>query len=270
MKYIYVNISTNMQTITQSIIIGLLQGLLEWLPVSSEGNLVLVLVALFGLPAEETVSTAIFLHLGTGFAALIYFREEVIKIILGKTPEHSDLRAKLFIMTILTGLVGFPIFMWFNISVAYGEILLALTGLALIITGLLQREAEKKEQTGAELSWPLSVILGAAQGFAIIPGLSRSGLTTSIMLFRDFTGEEAFRISFLMSIPASFSAAFGLILVDGFTPDLYAALSALIAGIVGYLAIDGLLRVARRISFWKICVGLGALAIIAWLPNLVF
>ncbi|MCW4012434.1 MAG: undecaprenyl-diphosphate phosphatase [Candidatus Bathyarchaeota archaeon] len=259
-----------MQTVTQSILIGLLQGLLEWLPVSSEGNMVLVLVALFGLPAEETVSTAIFLHLGTGFAALFYFRDEVIRILLGKTPEYADLRAKLFIMTLLTGLVGFPIFMWLNISVSYGETLLALTGLALIATGMLQREAEKKEQTGAEFSWPLSIVLGSAQGLAIIPGLSRSGLTTSIMLFRNFTGEEAFRISFLMSIPASFAAAFGMMLVDGFTPDMYSALSAVIAGIVGYLAIDALLKLARRISFWKICVGMGAIAVIAWLPTLLF
>lgn len=230
--------------------------------------MVLVLVAIFGLPAEETVSTAIFLHLGTGFAALIYFREEVIKILLGQSPKYSGLRAKLFIMTMLTGVVGVPVFMWLNISVSYGEMLLALTGLALIITGILQREAEKKEQTGGELSWTLSIILGAAQGLAIIPGLSRSGLTTSIMLFKDFTGEEAFRLSFLMSIPASFAAAFGMMLIDGFTPDMYSALSAVIAGIIGYLAIDALLKLARRISFWKICVGLGAIAVIAWLPTL--
>lgn len=230
--------------------------------------MVLVLVAIFGLPAEETVSTAIFLHLGTGFAALIYFREEVIKILLGKTPEYTELRAKLFIMTMLTGVVGVPVFMWLNISVSYGEMLLALTGLALIVTGILQREAEKKEQTGGELSWTLSIILGAAQGLSIIPGLSRSGLTTSIMLFKDFTGEEAFRISFLMSVPASFAAAFGIMLIDGFTPDMYSALSAVIAGFIGYLAIDALLKLARRISFWKICVGLGAIAVIAWLPTL--
>lgn len=231
--------------------------------------MVLVLVGLFGLPVEETVSTAIFLHIGTGSAALIYFREEVFNILLGRTSDYSDLRSKLFVITMLTGVVGFPIFMWLNISVVYGEMLLALTGLALIITGLLQREAAKKEQSGTKLSWPLSIILGTAQGLAIIPGLSRSGLTTSIMLFKNFTGEEAFRISFLMSIPASFAAAFGMMLVDGFTPDPFASLSALIAGIVGYLAIDTLLKLARRISFWKICIGLGVLTVLAWLPNLV-
>ena len=258
-----------MNSLIESIIIGLLQGLLEWLPVSSEGNLVIVLVSFFGLNAEETLSTAIFLHIGTGLAALVYFRKEVFEILAGKTADHADLRLKLFIMTLLTGLVGFPIYMWLNISLAIGEILLALTGIALILTGLLQRQAARQEQTGSELTWPISIILGAAQGLAIIPGLSRSGLTTSIMLFRNFTGEEAFRISFLMSIPASFAAAFGMILVDGFTPDPLAALSALIAAIVGYIAIDALLKLARRVSFWKICIGLGALAVLAWLPNLV-
>ena len=259
-----------MNSLIESIIIGLLQGLLEWLPVSSEGNLVIVLVGVFGLSAEETISTAIFLHMGTGLAALLYFRKEVIEILIGRTADQADLRLKLFIITMLTGLVGFPIYMWLNISLAIGEILLALTGIALIITGLLQRQAAQQEQTGSELTWPISIILGAAQGLAIIPGLSRSGLTTSIMLFKNFTGEEAFRISFLMSIPASFAAAFGMMLVDDFTPDPYAALSALIAAIVGYIAIDALLRLARRVSFWKICIGLGSLAVLAWLPNLLF
>ena len=258
-----------MNSLLDSIIIGFLQGLLEWLPVSSEGNLVIVLVGVFGLSAEETISTAIFLHIGTGLSALVYFRKEVYDILIGRTADQADLRLKLFLITLLTGLVGFPIYMWLNISLAIGEILLALTGLALIITGLIQRQAAQQDQTGSELTWPISLILGTAQGLAIIPGLSRSGLTTSIMLFKNFTGEEAFRISFLMSIPASFAAAFGMMLVDGFTPDPLAAFSALIAAIVGYIAIDALLSLARRISFWKICIGLGAVAVLAWLPNLV-
>jgi undecaprenyl-diphosphatase len=257
-----------MNPVLGSVIMGLLQGLLEWLPVSSEGNLVLILVGLFGLRVEATLNVAIFLHIGTAVAALIYFRDEAIMILLGKTPEYADLRLKLFIITMITGVVGFPIYMWLNISVTYGELALALTGLALIITGFLQREADKQKQSGAELSWSLSLILGTAQGLAVIPGLSRSGLTTSIMLFKNFTGEEAFRISFLMSIPASLAAAFGMMLVKGFRPDSYSAFAALIAAVVGYFAIDALLRLARRFSFWKICVLLGALAILAWLPNL--
>ena len=257
-----------MDSVIAAVITGFLQGVLEWLPVSSEGNLVILLSQLFGYSVEETLNTAIFLHLGTGVAALIYFREQVFGILTMSTHENKDMFYKLLAMTLLTGLVGFPLFMFLNISVVIGEALLALTGIALIITGLLQRESNKYRKEGAELSWNLSILLGLAQGLAIIPGLSRSGLTTSIMLFRDFDGEEAFRTSFLMSIPASFAAAFGLILVKGFQPDQYSALAALVAGIVGYLTIGRLLALAQRISFWKICIGLGALTIIAWLPNL--
>lgn len=258
-----------MDSIIASIIAGLLQGLLEWLPVSSEGNMVILLTQLFGYGAEETLNTSIFLHIGTGLAALMYFREQVLNILLMKTPADRDMFYRLFVLTGLTGLVGFPIFMFLNVSASIGETLLALTGVALILTGLLQREASKSSKKESELSWPLTILLGVAQGFAIIPGLSRSGLTTSIMLFKNFDGEEAFRISFLISIPASFAAVLGLMLVNGFHPDAYSGLAALVAAIVGYLTIGRLLFLARKMSFWKICVSLGALAIVAWLPNLV-
>lgn len=259
-----------MDSITASIIAGLLQGLLEWLPVSSEGNMVILLTQMFGYGVEETLNTSIFLHIGTGLAALIYFREPMLNILLMRTPKDSDMFYRLLVMTGLTGLVGFPIFMFLNVSASIGEALLALTGVALILTGLLQREASKSSKDGSELSWPLTILLGAAQGLAIIPGLSRSGLTTSIMLFRNFDGEEAFRVSFLMSIPASFAAALGLILIKGFQPDAYSGLAAIVSALVGYLTIGRLLALARKISFWKICVGLGALSILAWLPNLAF
>ncbi len=258
-----------MDSITASIITGLLQGLLEWLPVSSEGNMVILLTQLFGYGAEETLNTSIFLHIGTGAAALIYFREPVLNILLMKTPEDKDMFYRLFVMTGLTGLVGFPIFMFLNVSASIGETLLALTGVALILTGLLQREASKTKEGESELTWPLTLLLGVAQGLAIIPGLSRSGLTTSIMLFKNFDGEEAFKVSFLMSIPASFAAAFGLMLVKGFQPNAYSGLAAIIVALVGYITIGRLLDLAKRMSFWKICVGLGSLAILAWLPNLV-
>ena len=259
-----------MDSITASIIAGLLQGLLEWLPVSSEGNMVILLTQLFGYGVEETLNTSIFLHLGTGMAALIYFRKPVLNILLMKTPEDKSMFYRLLVMTGLTGLVGFPIFMFLNVSASIGETLLALTGMALILTGLLQREASKSNKDGSELTLPLTILLGVAQGLAIIPGLSRSGLTTSIMLFRNFDGEKAFRVSFLMSIPASFAASLGLMLVKGFQPDVYSGLAAIVAALVGYLTIGRLLVLAREMSFWKICVGLGALSILAWLPNLVF
>jgi undecaprenyl-diphosphatase len=257
-------------SLIESIVVGLFQGILEWLPVSSEGNLLIILSILFGLKPEEAFNTAIFLHIGTGLAALVYFRAEVFKIVRARTKRYSDLRIKLLTITTITGVIGFPIFMWLNVSIVYGEFLLTLTGLALIITGLLQREAAKQEQDGSNLSWSLSIILGVAQGLAIIPGLSRSGLTTSIMLIKNFSGENAFQISFLMSIPVSFAAAFGLMIVEGLTPDPFLAFATLTAAVTGYLVIDKLIEISRRISFWKICVILGVLAVITWLPTFLF
>ena len=112
------------------------------------------------------------------------------------------------------------------------------------------------------------VILGLVQGLSAIPGLSRSGLTTSALLIRNYSGEEAFRISFLMSVPAVFAAAVGLMYLEG-VPALESGLLASLAAsfISAYLSIDVLLRVARGIRFWGLCVLLGTLAI---LPQVVY
>jgi undecaprenyl-diphosphatase len=256
-------------TLIEAIFTGLLQGLLEWLPLSSQGNIVLFLFTFFGYSRTETLNTAIFLHLGTGLAALVYFRKEIIKILLAETREYDDIRSKIILMTFLTGLIGFPIYMWLNISIIFGEFLLAITGLALILSGLLQRYSANRRPIRSELTWPLSLVLGLAQGLSVIPGVSRSGLTTSILLLSDFTGEEAFRVSFLMSIPTSFSAAIGLMVIKGYNLNFFSAFSALVAALFGYLAIDSLLRLAREVSFWKICIGIGTLSILAWIPNIV-
>ena len=262
--------SNSVNSLIKYLLFGLVQGLIEWLPISSEGNLVLIMISIFGLNPDEIISTVIFLHLGTGIAALVYFRKEIFKIIIGKTIEYKDLRIKLIVITFITGIVGLPIYLWLNLSAVYGEAILALTGLALIITGLVQRQVDNKEHDGAVLSWPLAFVLGSVQGFSIIPGLSRSGITTSIMLLNEFTAEQAFNLSFLMSIPASFAAALGMMILDGFAPNRFTLLSAFVAAIVGFFSISLLLKIARKFSFWKICISLGILAFFAWLPNLIW
>ncbi len=257
-----------MNSLIEAIVTGVLQGALEWLPISSEGNLVILLSQLFRFNAEDTLNTAIFLHLGTALAAIIYFRKKVLSILMWSTPKEKDLFIKLFIMTMLTGVVGAPIFIYLIISTSLGELLLAITGIALIATGILQREVNEATQSEAELTWPLSIILGIAQGLAIIPGISRSGLTTAILLFSGFDGEKAFKTSFLMSIPASIAASLGLILMGEVKLEYYLGLATIVAAITGYITIDQLLKVARKVNLWKICVGLGILALLAWLPNL--
>jgi len=256
-------------SLQNAVITGLIQGLLEWVPISSRGSLVLVLMALFGQDASQALSYSVYLHLGTGFAALVYFRKDIFSILLRRDEQNRRLFNFLLIATLCTGLVGLPIFLFLEASFSYWEAILGLTGLALISTGLIQRASPLLEEKRMDLSLRDGIIFGSIQGLSVIPGLSRSGLTTSAFLFKRFKGEDAFRLSFLMSIPASFSASIGLLLLNGPStfdpPTLVGILAAFVSGL---LSINLLLRVAKRISFWKLCVSLGSLVVVAYLLGL--
>ena len=167
-----------------------------------------------------------------------------------------------------TGAVGFPIFAVVRLTSLYGEALLALTGLALLATGVMQRDRGSggtQEPTGLNVQDGLA--LGVIQGLSAIPGLSRSGVTTTALLFKDFSGEQALRLSFLMSIPASFAAAAGLALIEGAPPMDTSILLALAASFVSALvSIDFLVKLAQRTKLWKLCVILGFIALMAVVP----
>jgi undecaprenyl-diphosphatase len=252
-----------------AVIFGALQGLLEWLPVSSEGNLVLLMVAYMGMEPSEAMRTAVTLHIGTAAAALVYYRDETVKILLGGDEEHRRLRAHLLAMTLVTGLVGLPTYLLLDVSIGQGEALMALTGLALIATGLIQRGGRSGgSRDSGTLSWVEALGLGVAQGLAIIPGLSRAGVTTTLLLMRGFRSSECFRVSFLMSIPASFAAGFGLMFIEDVAVTQASLISMSVAALTGFAAMGALIKIAERTSFWKICVGLGALTLLACAPSL--
>lgn len=257
-----------MVSLLEAAMMGLLQGVLEWLPISSEGNLTLFLVSLFGLSASETLGLAVFLHLGTGLAALTYYRRQSWGILVGATERDREMRLRLTAATGLTGAVGLPIYLYLNTSAHVGEALLALTGLALIATGLIQKRGDMTgKRDASSLSWPETMAIGILQGMAIIPGLSRSGVTTSAMLLWGVRSDEAFNVSFLMSIPASFAAGFGLMLIDGFQVTAEALVAVAVSAVVGYTSIAALIGFAQKTKFWKTCVALGMLALLASAPS---
>ncbi len=255
-----------------AVILGLLQGVLEWLPVSSQGNLVVLMASLMGMDPSEALSQSVYLHLGTGLAALVYFREEVWGILKRGSEGSRRMFNFLLVATALTGAVGLPLFILVRATTFLGEALLALTGAALILTGMIQRGTPKAEAQGAEgPSAREGVSLGLVQGLSAIPGISRSGLTTSALLFKGYSGVEAFRVSFLMSIPAVLAAAIGSMLLEGSPPVGSEASIAVVAAFLSALAsIEALIRFAQRVSLWKVCIALGALALLAFLPNLVW
>ena len=247
-----------------ALIVGLLQGALEWLPISSQGSLVLLMVALLGLEPTEALSLSVYLHLGTGFAALAYFRGDIVRILRPSSEMDRRMFRFLAIVTGVTGVVGLPLFLFARLASIYGEALIGLTGVALVFTGVVERTARRRGTHTAEtLSLGEGALLGVVQGFSAIPGVSRSGVTTSALLLRGFSGEEAFRISFLMSIPAAFAAAVGLMFVEGAPqPGLSFIVVVVTSFFSAFFSMDLLLRLARRVRFWSLCLVLGVLALL--------
>jgi undecaprenyl-diphosphatase len=228
-------------------------------------------ITLLGLEPSYALSFSVYLHVGTGLAALVYFRREVARILMRGSEDDRRLFQFLVIATFVTGVVGFPIFAFVGLASLYGEAMLALIGVALLATGLMQRGREGRDLTPPDgLGLKDGILLGVVQGLAVIPGLSRSGVTTTALLVKGFTGKDAFRLSFLMSIPASFAAAAGLALTEGIPPLDAGILTALAASfIAALLSIDLLLKLARKTRFWKLCIALGLIALVAVLPSLV-
>lgn len=264
--------------ILEAMILGVLQGVLEWLPISSQGNLVLAMVRLFGLEAEQALNLSVFLHMGTLFAVVVYLRKDILNLLralpryrLNYADREGSIISFLLFTTVLTGVVGYLVFRLAHaMATVVGEALVALTGVALIITGLLQRFVKKGvERKSADPDPKDTLLLGVGQGLSPFPGVSRSGITTSFLLFRGFDGKEALRLSFLMSVPSILAAEVGLSLVGGVPPVgatdmLVGVLSSFAFGI---LSIHTLLRIAERIRFWMFCLLLGILAL---LPTLFY
>jgi len=132
------------------------------------------------------------------------------------------------------------------------------------VTGVFQRLSTTLEQTPRTTPTLRDAILvGLAQGLAILPGISRSGSTTGVLLLRGYAAPASFRLSFLLSIPAAIGGGILAMFDTGLSGiAITHGLVALgTAAVVGYLTIDALMRIVHRVPFWGVCLGLGGLAV---------
>ena len=105
-----------MDQIIKSLFLGIIQGLLEWLPISSQGNLVILMSSALGFTVSEALNMSVFLHVGTGLAAVVYFRKDIPGIIFRDSQENEGLFKFLFITTALTGVIGLPLFIFTGVA----------------------------------------------------------------------------------------------------------------------------------------------------------
>lgn len=189
-----------------AILLGIIQGLTEFLPVSSSGHLELG-KAIFGdnsIPQESLTFTVV-LHFATAMSTLVIFRKDILEIIKGlfqfKWNEEMQFSLKIILSMIPAVIIGLlfekEMELFFD-----GQILLV--GFMLIITALLLLFADKAKQTDKKVSFKNALIIGIAQAIAILPGISRSGATISSSVLLGIDRTRAARFSFLMVVPLIF------------------------------------------------------------------
>jgi len=232
----------------QVLILAIIQGITEWLPISSSGHLVVV-QEYFGL--APPVIFDVMLHVGTLLVVLIVFWKDIAGMLkataqLDFTPEEGKLAIFIVVGSIPTALIGFvfrDIFKsFFNNPLAVGIALLG-TGSILYVS--------KYGKNGKEMSYLDAFLIGIAQGIAIIPGVSRSGITIATGLLSKLRKETVFKFSFLLSIPAVIGATIAESenLFLGEIDGLAIVLGVIVSMIVGYAALKLLKRLLLKERF---------------------
>ena len=253
-------------------LLGLVQGISEWLPISSKTQVLFASTFLFSLPLAAAYVFGLFMEIGSLGSAIAYFRRDIRSLF-----KDRKLLVYLFVATIFTAIVGVPLYYLTDKVLASNPynvgIPMILLGIVLIGTGVYIRYSRAKPRLVAgleEMKLKNYIIVGIAQGIAALPGVSRSGMTVSTMLLMGVKPEQAFRLSYLAYIPASLGAFFVTLVLS--RAQVNSAIQAVeptgvliaivTAAIVGIFVISYLLKFAKTSRIYVIDFVLGAVALI--------
>ncbi|MHA2287821.1 MAG: undecaprenyl-diphosphate phosphatase [Promethearchaeota archaeon] len=275
------------------IFIAILQGLFEWLPISSSGQVMIISVNFFGIPPEQAFSLSIWMHFGTTLAVLIKLRKDYIQIIKSLIPRsfkvnEVDIKKRnwLIYATIGTAITAIPLYFLFKIAIievfnaVQGDVLTLMISGLLIITGIVllifRREFGQKTIEGVAEKELLkdSGVSGLIQGIAILPGISRSGATVSTILFEKYEQDQSLRLSFLMSVPVAL-ASIGVDIIFGEgsvfgSIDIFSILIVTaVSFVVGYISMEILLKLAQKINFSYFCIIYGVISFLIIVPFMI-
>ena len=262
-----------------SIILGLVQGISEWLPISSKTQVLFASYVLFGLPIAAGYAFGLFLEIGSLGSAIIYFRRDIVALL-----HDRRLLLYLVVVTIFTAIVGAPLYYitdtYLQHTSPFIGVPMILLGLSLIGIGFYIRYSRALPKIVGldQMKIKHYVIVGIAQGIAALPGVSRSGMTVSTMLIMGVKQDQAFRLSYLAYIPASIGA-FGVSLLFSrheINTDVQAVsvlglgVAIIAALLVGLVTISYLLRFAKTKDIWKLDIAIGTLALVLGIVFTVF
>ena len=262
----------------EALILGIVQGLTEFLPVSSSGHLEIGQV-LLGSSSEENLTFAIIVHVATVLSTLVILWYEVVRLFKGtfstwKWNAEKDYVAKILVSMIPVFIVG--IFFKDQVESLFGNGL-RLVGVCLLITAFLLALSEwlqkRRQNSGHEVTYKDALIIGVAQACAVLPGLSRSGTTIATGLLCGVKKESVAQFSFLMVIPPILGEALLDVLkcvkgeetfggIDTF-PLIVGFLAAFISGCIACKWMINLVKKGKLIYFAYYCIVVGIITIIA-------
>ncbi len=272
------------------LILALMQGLLEYLPVSSEGQILLVGVNVFYFDPAFVLSLVFWLHLGTAFTVIVFYRRDIFGSLYTRIhPPREDLgdseSQKLFgplfvfvvVGTIGTIFIALPLYFFLKswVSFLMGSIVTVLIGVLLIATGVVlyfQRGAKGDLKLTA-ISLREAFVIGLLQGVAVLPGISRSAMTLTWLLVRGVDREEALRLSFLLSVPATFGVVALDFIIEGavlILPLSILLVLILVAFFTGLVTLTLFRYYAIRVPWWIFCLVLGIIVVVLTVPTIAF
>lgn len=264
--------------LVHAVILGVVQGLTEFLPVSSSGHLALMQAVIPGFK-QPGIFLDVMLHVGTLAAVVAYFRRDLFKLAgslpqlirLGGEASERRLWSGVVIASVPTAVIGFLLENRMEAMMAS----VPLVGAALMVTGMLllagEALARRAESQDGPPSWGRALIIGVVQGIAVTPGISRSGSTIAAARALGISPVEAARFSFLLSLPAVGGAALlsAVKSLDALSAATAVEVAGLVvgpvtAGVVGFIAIGVVMRLVhtgRFAWFAAYCLGLGGLSL---------
>ncbi len=220
-------------------VLGIIQGIFEWIPISSEG--MVALASQFLITKVNPIDVALFLHLGTFFAVLVYFRKDWIEVL---SLKNKNLLRFLTIATITSLIVGFFLYNLIK-NMVIGSSLLVIMGSGLLLTAYFHKQ-KKTINLGFN---NLAVISGFLQGLAVIPGLSRSASTIFSLSLGKKSPQEILKISYMMSAPVVLASSIYLYLNSPLIIlDFWPALA--FSFLVGFFSLRFLLNISKKINFF--------------------
>ena len=234
-------------------LLGIIQGITEWIPVSSQGIVALVSTWINDAGPSDAIAIALWLHAGTALSAAVAMRGEIVSISRESMAAPRRLSSPvrfLGLSTFVTAIIGVPLFFVLGeVADLLGSAAMLLIGLAMLATAFSIRCGLWEGERGRDDVGPAdAVLVGAAQGLAVIPGLSRTGLTLATLLGRGYSQREAVVLSVLMGIPASVGAGVLALVASDMEFGLPAVIGLVTAAAVGAVTIRAVLAWASRVK----------------------